>query len=73
MVYNNGTTGTAGLSYKVWNGTAWTGPFTIATPVAGEPKQMQLAAHPYSDEMVLVVSNATSQDYALVWDGSSLG
>ena len=68
MVYNNGTTGTAGLSYRVWNGSAWTGPFTITTPLAGEPKQLQLAAHPYTDEMVLVVSNATSQDYA--WCGT---
>ena len=31
IVYNNGTTGTAGLSYRVWNGSAWTGPFTITT------------------------------------------
>ena len=73
IVYNNGTTGTAGLSYQVWNGSAWSGPFTITTPLAGEPKAMKLASHPYTDEMVLVVSNATSQDYALVWDGSSWG
>ena len=34
---------------------------------------MQLAAHPYSDEMVLIVSNDSSQDYAVVWDGSTWG
>ena len=73
IVYNNGTTSTAGLSYRVWNGSTWSGPFTITTPLAGEPKAMKLASHPYTDEMVLVVSNATSQDYALVWDGSSWG
>ena len=65
LVWNNGTTGTTGLSYRVWNGTAWSAPATITTPLAGEPQQLQLAADPTSDEMVLVVSNDASEDYAL--------
>jgi uncharacterized repeat protein (TIGR01451 family) len=70
VVWNNGTTGTEGLSYRVWDGTAWSSEATITTPLAGEPVQMRLAANPNSDEMVLAVSSEGG-DYALVWDGSS--
>lgn len=73
IVWNNGTNGTAGLSYRVWNGVSWTAEATITAPLPGEPEQMHLAASPVSDEMVLVVSNATSQDYAFVWNGSTWG
>ena len=57
LVWNNGTGGTTGISYSVWNGTSWSAPTTITTPFSGEAKQMQLVANPNSDEMVLVVSN----------------
>jgi signal peptidase I len=73
VVWNNGTTGTSGLSYRVWNGTSWSSENTITTPQAGEPKQLRVAADPDTDEMVLVASNATSRDYAIVWNGSSWG
>ncbi|WP_145391305.1 cadherin-like domain-containing protein [Stieleria neptunia] len=73
LVWNNGTTGTDGLSYRVWNGTAWSATNTISTPLAGEAEQMRFASDVGSDEMVLVVSNAANQDYALVWDGNAWG
>ena len=73
IVWNNGTSGTAGLSYRVWNGSAWSSTSTITTPLAGEPNQMQLASAPDTNEMVLIVSNASGNDYALVWNGSSWG
>ena len=73
LVWNNGTSGTNGLSYSVWNGGTWTAPATITTPLSGEPQQMRLAADPTSDEMVLVVSNDASKDYVLVWDGTTWG
>ena len=73
LVWNNGTTGTAGLSYRVWNGSTWSGAQTITTPLSGEPKNLRLVPDPRSDSMMLVASNSTSQDYALVWDGSSWG
>ncbi len=75
LVWDNGSSGTEGLSYSTWDGGGWTGITTITTPLAGEPQQMQLAANPHSDEMVLVVSNSASpsQDYALVWDGTGWG
>lgn len=73
VVWNNGTGGTAGLSYRMWDGVAWSAATTITTPLAGEPQQLHLAASPVSDEMVLVASNEASQDFALVWDGSAWG
>ena len=56
-----------------WNGISWTGPQTLTLPVAGTPRHLELAAHPYADEMVLVVSNSDSEDYAFVWDGTTWG
>ncbi|NNF68554.1 MAG: right-handed parallel beta-helix repeat-containing protein, partial [Acidimicrobiia bacterium] len=61
------------LKSWVWNGATWSGPSTLTLPVAGTPRHLQLAAHPYEDEMVLIVSNSNSQDYAFVWDGASWG
>ncbi len=43
----------------------------VAGTWVGTPRQLQLAASPTSDEMVVVVSNSSSQDYAVVWNGSS--
>lgn len=71
LVWNNGTNGSTGVSYRVWDGSSWSSEATVTTPLAGEPQQMHLAAHPTSDEMVLVVSNQNSRDYAMVWDGAS--
>ncbi len=72
-IWNNGTTGTAGLTYRVWDGATWTAAQTITTPLAGEPKHFQLVPDPRSDRMMLVVSNNSSQDYAMVWDGNAWG
>jgi uncharacterized repeat protein (TIGR01451 family) len=73
VVWNNGSTGTTGISYSVWNGSAWSPVDTVTVPVSGEPQQMQLAADPTGDEMVLVVSTSASHDYALVWNGTAWG
>ncbi len=69
VVYADG----ANLNYRVWNGSTWSAEASITEPLAGTPRQMQLASHPWADEMVLVVSDDSSQDYALVWDGSAWG
>ena len=69
VVYADG----ANLNYRQWDGSTWSGEISIPEPPGGTPRQMQLAAHPYSDEMVLIVSNDSSQDYAVVWDGSTWG
>ena len=73
LVWNNGSSGSTGLSYRVWDGSAWSAETTIAAPLAGEPRHMVLAAHPAADEMVLVVNTSGGDDYALVWDGASWG
>jgi len=75
LVWTNGTTGTAGLSYATWNGTSWSSIQTITAPVSGEPVHMQLAAHPSSHEMILVAHTnaASNNEYAVVWNGSSWG
>ncbi len=73
IVWRNGTTGTNGLSYRVWNGSTWSVEQTMTTPLSSEPKHMHLAASPISDEMILVVSNDAAQDYVIVWDGSGWG
>ncbi|MGD9140686.1 MAG: right-handed parallel beta-helix repeat-containing protein, partial [bacterium] len=62
-----------GLSYRLGNSISWVGPYSITLPVAGTPRQLRLVSNPLSDEMVLVVSNEYSQDYALVWSGSAWG
>ena len=49
VVSNNGGSGFDGLSYYVWNGTAWSPEDTIAVPLAGEPVHLRLAASPISD------------------------
>ncbi len=69
VVYADG----ANLNYRVWDGSTWTAESSIALPLGGSPRQLRLATHPTSDEMVLVVSNSSSQDYAFVWDGTSWG
>jgi hypothetical protein len=71
MVWANGTDSLTPLSYRVWDGAAWTAEATITAPFAGRARQLQLAASPDSDEMVLVVSDDASLDYAFVWNGNS--
>ena len=74
LVWDNGSTGTASLSYRTWNGTIWSAAQTITTPVSGEAVQLRLAADPNSDSMVLAVAGTPGEnDYALVWNGSSWG
>jgi hypothetical protein len=73
LVWNGGNTSGQALRYKVWNGTSWSAPAAIAAYAGGEPKQMQLVSNPRKDEMVVVVSDGSSHDHALVWNGSSWG
>jgi VCBS repeat-containing protein len=74
VVWDNGTTGINGLSYRVWNGTSWSAEQTITAPSSTEPLHMRLVSNPVADEMVLVVAPAgNSVDFAIVWNGSSWG
>lgn len=73
LVWANGTTGTEGLSYRVWNGTTWSAEQTITTPIAAENYQLRLASNPLTDELTLIVATNGPDEYALVWDGDSWG
>jgi len=72
VVTNNGSAGTNSIISYTWDGSSWSKD-TITTPLSGEAKHMHIASNPLSNEMVLVVSNASSRDYAIVWDGSGWG
>ncbi|WP_404307435.1 LamG-like jellyroll fold domain-containing protein [Neorhodopirellula lusitana] len=73
LVWNNGDGGTASVSYRIWDGTTWSGEQTITAPDAGIATQIRLEANPTSDEIVLVVSDDNTDEWAAVWDGSSWG
>ncbi|WP_290642478.1 DUF4347 domain-containing protein, partial [Aquabacterium sp.] len=75
VVWDNGNTGTTGLSYATWNGTSWSAINTITAPISGEPVHMKLAANPIGHDMVLGVETTagSSNQYAIVWNGSSWG
>ncbi|HET6788936.1 MAG TPA: hypothetical protein VFH49_13310, partial [Aquabacterium sp.] len=75
LIWDNGNTGTTGLSYAIWDGTSWSATNTITAPISGEPVHMKLAASPSSHDMVLVVETtaASNNQYAIVWNGSSWG
>jgi hypothetical protein len=72
LVWNNGQTGTDGLSYTTWDGATWSAERSPTAPTAGEPQQLHLASSPLDDEAVLVASTGAA-DYAMVWDGSAWG
>lgn len=73
LVWNQGTSGAQSLAYSIYDGSSWSAISRIDTPLFSEPRHMQLAANSRTDEMVLVVSDAHNDDYALVWDGDSWG
>ncbi len=60
--------------YRVWNGASWSATSSISLSVSSNCEWVKLASDPTSDELILVVRDATTgvNDYqALVWDGSS--
>ena len=61
------------LEYASWNGSSWSIASTISAYSGATPRQLQLAASPDSNEMVLVVSDSNSHDFAMVWNGSTWG
>ncbi|MFM9964548.1 MAG: DUF2341 domain-containing protein [Planctomycetaceae bacterium] len=74
VVWNNNTTGTASVSFRVWNGTSWSAQQNITVPQAGRATELQLASNPTRDEAILIVSTENAAiDYAVVWNGSSWG
>ena len=73
VVWDNLAGGTASVSFRVWDGNTWSAEQTITAPDAGTAPQLRLAANPTSDEMILIVSDDNTDEWAAVWDGSSWG
>ncbi len=65
------------VHYRTWSGTSWSAAqnFTIETGANNKAvNHMRLAAHPSSNEMILVFTDdGDGDDYAYVWNGSSWG
>ena len=61
------------LRFSVWDGSSWTSPASISAYAGSEPQNVSITSNPNSDEMVLVVTDTSADDYVLVWDGSSWG
>ncbi|MFT3858310.1 MAG: DUF4347 domain-containing protein [Aquabacterium sp.] len=69
LVWNNGSS----LRYSTFNGTTWSAAAAIGAYTGGAPQQMQLVSSPTGDGMVLALTDANGDDYAMVWNGSSWG
>ncbi len=73
LVWSNGTNGTNNVSFRVWNGTFWTAELTFNSPLAGVATNIHLAASVNTDQVILQVTNNGSDDYAMVWNGTTWG
>ncbi len=72
VIWANGSSGT-NISYRVWDGSNWSNEATIAGPNLSWAVETRLEASPTSDEMVLIVSDSSNTEWAVVWDGDSWG
>ena len=59
------------IQYSTWDGATWSSSAAITGIATATPRQLRLEHSPDSDEIVLVVSDSNSHDFAIVWDGSS--
>lgn len=71
LVYNNGAN--SNLNYWIWNGSAWSAQPSVAMPIAGRPRWVELAPHPdpASNEIVMLVLSSSSEIYGMRWGGSA--
>jgi hypothetical protein len=69
VVYRSGSSST--IYYRTWNGAAWSGQLTVASPLSGSPTFMKLVPKVGSDEIMLAVLDSNNDIAAMVWNGSS--
>lgn len=60
------------VHYATWNGSTWSAEASFDVG-GGTIERLQLAHKPRSDQMVLAVSDAAGDKFAMIWDGSQLG
>ncbi len=71
VVYNDGT---ADPDYKVWSNSSgnWDGSGTnINVLTAGSPNWIELASHPGSDRLAMILVDSAVDIYGMRWDGSA--
>lgn len=63
----------AGLYYRFWDGSAWSGESAISAPagVATQPQWISLASDPSSSRLVLSVLTTNRTIWLITWNGSS--
>lgn len=59
------------LRYSIWDSSSWTIAAGLSIYTFGVPNWMQMASHPDSNEIVLVVGDSNNDAHALVWNGSN--
>lgn len=73
LVWTNGSSSVNNVSYRTWNGFGWSAAQTVTAPLAGVATQIHLAASATSNSILMVVTTSASQDYALLWNGTTWG
>ena len=73
LVWNNGAGGTASVSYRVWDGITWSAEATVTAPDAGVAEELRLEASATGNEMVLIVSDDNTDEWAAVVGRLELG
>jgi hypothetical protein len=65
--------GDADPSYRVWDGSNWSGAASINLATTADCEWVAMASDPTSDELIMVSRNTGTQYEAQVWDGSAWG
>jgi type II secretory pathway pseudopilin PulG len=62
----------ADFDYRYWDGSVWSAPETVtAPPTTGLIKWIEVAQNPLSNEIALILFDANSDIYGMVWNGAS--
>ncbi|MFA5073428.1 MAG: hypothetical protein WC539_05970 [Nitrospirota bacterium] len=69
IVYNDGT---VNPDYRIWDGNVWSGAVNINVPATtGSPNWIEIARHPTTNELAMIVLDSNSDVYGLRWDGGN--
>lgn len=68
LVYRVGNNAT--IYYRVWNGSAWTGQQSWASPTGAPPRWLRLVPAPGSDDMLLLMIDTADGAAVALWNGA---